>query len=81
MFGLFKTKKITIPVNNAQSVTELESWTLEWESFKHDFSEYGTRVHNAKVFIKEEDMAEFKKQLEECAKFINSEVFITTKKN
>lgn len=81
MFGLFKTKKITIPVDNAQSVTELESWTVEWISYVNSFGMYAEEQHNAKVFILEEDRDEFIKQLKESAKFTNSTIRITTKKN
>ena len=78
MFKLFKTK---IPKDNTQEVDILESWTIEWKSFKHSFGNYADRRFNAKVFIKKEDALEFKKQLEESAKFINSTVLINLKSN
>ena len=81
MFNIFKTKKVTIPLDNAQTVTELESWTIEWTSYKQDFGTYARSKHNAKVFIKEEEANEFKKQLKESAEFINSTVHIEKKKN
>ena len=81
MFGLFRTKKITIPIDNAQSVTELEFWTVEWLSYVNSFGMYAKEQHNAKVFILEEDRDEFIKQLRESAKFTNSTIHITTKKN
>lgn len=81
MFNLFKTKKVTIPLDNAQTVTELESWTIEWKSYIHYYGRYAEEKHNAKVFIKEEEANEFKKQLEESAKFINSTVYVEKKKN
>ena len=81
MLNIFKTKKITIPVDNAQTVTELESWTIEWNSYKHNMGSYADKKHNAKVFIKESEADEFEKQLNESAKFINSTVYIKKKKN
>lgn len=78
MFNIFKTK---IPKDNAQEVSILESWTIEWTSFVHSFGSYADRKFNAKVFIKKEEALEFKKQLEESAKFINSTVFINLKSN
>jgi hypothetical protein len=79
--NLFKTKKITIPQDNAQEITELESWTVKWKSYVHDFSTYGKEKFNAKVFIDEQEALEFEKQLNECAKFINSTVHVDLTKN
>jgi hypothetical protein len=80
MFNFFKTKQITIPKDNDQTVTEVESWTVEWIS--KDFDGYSSdRKHNAKVFINEANRNEFVKQLKECSKFINAEISITVKKN
>jgi len=76
---LFK-KKITIPKDNAQSVTVLESWTVEWSS--KAYNGYGSDIrHNAKVFISEANKDKFVKQLKEASKFINAPIDITTKKN
>lgn len=82
MFGIFNKKEITIPVDNAQTVTELESWTVEWECYKdNSWSFYASKTHNAKVFIIEKDADEFVKQLHECSKFINTTIRTTKKKN
>lgn len=82
MFNLFNKKEITIPVDNAQTVTELESWTVEWVSYINDvFSSYATRKHNAKVFINKTDADEFIKQLHESAKFINTTIHASINKN
>ena len=79
MFSL-KTKKITIPQDNAQTVTELESWTVEWLS--KNYNGYsGDTKHNAKVFINEKEADEFVKQLNECSKFINAAISVSKKKN
>jgi hypothetical protein len=78
MFQIFKKK---IPKEDQQEVNIVKGSTLEWFSYKRDFSSYGKSVHNAKVFINKQSLNEFKKQLEECAKFINSEVYITIKEN
>ena len=77
MFNIFKTK---IPKEDQQEVELIESYTLEWYSYHRDFGLYGKKVHNAKVFTNKKDMLEFKKQLLECAKFINSEIVNITEK-
>lgn len=77
MFKLFKTK---IPKDNAQEVILIESWTIEW--FSKDYNGFASdQKHNARVFSNENDMIEFKKQLEECSKFINAGIAIKVKKN
>jgi hypothetical protein len=82
MFGIFNKKEITIPVDNAQTVTELESWTVEWTSYTNDgWSSYGNKKYNAKVFIIKKDVDEFMKQLDECAKFLNTTIHSSWKKN
>lgn len=82
MFDIFKKKEITIPVDNAQTVTEIKSYTVEWISYTNDSSSsYGYRKHNAKVFIYKTDADEFIKQLGECAKFINTTIHSSWKKN
>lgn len=81
MFGFLKVKKITIPKDNAQTVQVIESWTVEWKSYKHYYRTYADETHNAKVFLKEEDANKFIEQLKECAKFINSTVYTEKKKN
>lgn len=76
----FKTNTIKIPKDNAQSVTELESWTVEWLSKNYD-GYSGNVKHNAKVFINDNEADEFIKQLKECSKFINADIHISKKKN
>jgi hypothetical protein len=75
--SLFKTKEITIPKDGAQTVTELESWTVKWGVFIN----WGGREYYHKAFIKEADANEFKKQIEECAKFLKSDVHVEKYKN
>ena len=77
----FKTKVITIPVDNSQSVTELESWTVRWTAYLHDFSNHGIRRTFHKVFIKELEADEFIKQLKESAKFLNTDITTNKTKN
>lgn len=59
--------KIFIPKEKMQTVTELESWTVTWY-VKTGWSDKTKR--QAKVFIKNDEAKEFKRQLEEQAKFI-----------
>jgi hypothetical protein len=64
--------KIFIPKDNSQEITELESWKVSWKVSR---SLEWTRVETFyKCFIKEADAIEFRKQLEECAKFIKSPI-------
>ncbi len=65
----FNKKEITIPKDNAQIITELESWTIEWK-VKTGWSN-DTKVSH-KCFINELEAKEFEKQLKESAKFINA---------
>lgn len=74
MLNIFKTKKITIPKDNAQTITELESWTIKWST---QGNTYGSEIVNFKTFIKESEAKEFEKQLLESAKFIK--IWIHTK--
>ena len=64
--------KLFIPKDNAQVVTELESWTVSWKVATSIGWGEG-KVFN-KAFIKEEDAKEFKKQLEAAADFINTPI-------
>lgn len=64
-----KTSTILIPEDHAQEVTELESYTVKWE-VKTGWSD-NTKVSH-KCIISEKDAKEFKKQLEESAKFIGA---------
>ena len=75
MFNLFKIK---IPKDNAQEVTELESYTVSW-SVLTGWSN-NTKCYN-KCFVKIEDAKEFRKQLEESAKFINAYIETSLIKN
>jgi len=81
MFNFLKTKKLIIPLDNAQEVTELESWSIKWTSYKHDIGTYARRTEQIKAFIIEADADEFQKQLKEAAKFINTTVYTVKIKN
>lgn len=70
--------KLLIPKDNAQTVTELESWTVSWE-FKTGWAN-DTKLLS-KVFIKENDAHEFRKQLRESAKFIGCWIETNVYKN
>lgn len=70
-----KLFKLFIPKEKSQVITELESWTVKWTV--PTSIQWGEGKTYNKVFIKEEDAKEFKKQLEESASFIKTE--ITTK--
>lgn len=59
--------KLFIPRENAQEVTELESWTVTWY-VKTGWLDATKR--QSKVFVKESDAKEFERQLKEQAKFI-----------
>lgn len=71
MLNLFKTK---IPKDNVTEVTVVKTWTVQWYSFHHDFGNYGTKKHNVKVFVNEDEKTEFVKQLREAAKFVNTDI-------
>jgi len=62
-----RTKKETIPIDNAQEVTVLDSWTLKWET---QGSTYGSSIVNHKAFIDEPSALEYEKQLKESALFL-----------
>lgn len=70
--------KLFIPKEKAQTVTELESWTVTWY-VKTGWSDDTKR--QAKVFINESEALEFKKQLKESAKFIGCWINIDLDKN
>jgi len=78
MFNFFKQK---IPKDNAQEVTIQESWTIEWTSYQNSFGSYADATFNAKVFPFEKDADEYKKQLEESAKFVNTTIKVVKRKN
>jgi len=73
-----KTIEILIPKDNAQEVTVLESWTVSWE-IKTGWSNATEKFY--KCFVDEEEAKEFKKQLQECAKFINAWISTDLYKN
>lgn len=75
MLNLFK---IRIPKDNSQEVTELQSWTVIWE-VKTGWS--NDTKKSSKVFIKESDSIEFRKQLEESAKFIGAWISTSRSQN
>lgn len=74
-----KTNQINIPKDNAQEVTELESWTVSWR-VSSSLRWSTTEVFN-KVFIKKSDAEEFKKQLIKSAEFINTPIETELKTN
>jgi hypothetical protein len=63
----FFRRKIEIPKDNAQTVEVVQSFTVSWRiktGWSGDFETYH------KVFVSKIEANEFKKQLEESAKFI-----------
>lgn len=81
MFKLFKTSKENIPTDSRQEVTVLESWTITWKSYLRNFSDYGKKITNHKVFIKELEADEFVKQLKESASFVRTDIEVSKSKN
>lgn len=70
--------KLLIPKDKAREVQELESWSVTWY-IKTGWSDQTKRY--AKTFINYEDSKEFKKQLEESAKFIGAWISTDLTKN
>ena len=70
--------KIFIPKDNAQQITELESWTLKWEIQGNG---YETVKVFHKSFIYKKDAEEFEKQLKSSAKFLGTWVDTYLTKN
>jgi len=70
--------KLLIPKEKAQTVTELESWSVTWY-VKSGWSD--NTIRYSKVFIKESDANEFQKQLVESAKFIGCWISTENNKN
>ena len=71
--------KIFIPQDKAQEITELESWTVKWESCS--CLRWGeSKVYN-KCFIKVDEAREFKRQLQESAAFIKTPINTSIEKN
>ena len=75
MFGI----KIRIPKQNAQEVTELESWTVSWKVATS--LSFGNEKTFNKVFIVEKEAREFKDQLEASASFIKTRIVTDICKN
>jgi hypothetical protein len=66
--------KLLIPKDKAQTVTVLQSWTVQWEVLEG----WGDDVDiYHKSFVDKKDAQEFEKQLNESAAFINA--YISTK--
>ena len=61
--------KILIPKNDAQEVTELESYTVRWEVEGDVYRNY---IVQHKSFIKKSEAEEFEKQLISSAKFLGA---------
>jgi hypothetical protein len=74
-----KLFKLFIPKEKSQVVTELESWTVKWTV--PTSIQWGEGKTYNKVFIKEEDAKEFKKQLEESASFIKTPIITKIVRN
>ena len=70
--------KIFIPKEKAQEVTELESWTVSWKVY---INGWGVPETHNKVFIKESEANEFKKQVKESASFIKAWVDVSMYRN
>lgn len=70
--------KLFIPKQNVQTVEELESYTVQWK-VKRGWSDENKTYQ--KVFIHAHDAHEFKKQLEESAKFIGAWIKTELNKN
>ncbi len=70
--------KIFIAKDKAQTVTELESWTLKWSI---QGSTYMSEIVQHKAFINKKDALEFEKQLKSSADFLGCWVTITIKRN
>ncbi len=71
--------KILIPKENVQEVRELESWKVSWTVAKS--IRWGEGTMNFKSFIDKNEAEEFKKQLEESAKFIDTPIVTKLEKN
>ena len=70
---------IFIPKEKAQVIKELESWTVSWKVTTS--IGYGHPEVFNKVFIKEEEAKEFRKQLQESASFIKTLISTEITKN
>ncbi len=64
-----KIFKFLIPKDDAQEITELESFTLRWE-IQGDV--YQRIIVKHKSFIKEDEAKEFEKQLKSSAEFLGT---------
>ena len=70
--------KIFMPKENAQTATELESWTVTWRIYS---GWAGATDQHSKVFIKEDEAKEYRRQLEEQAKFVRCWIKTSMYKN
>ena len=70
--------KLFIPKEKMQVVEELESWSVTWY-VRTGWSNNTKR--KAKTFIKIEDAKEFKRQLEEQARFIGCWISVDLDRN
>ena len=66
---LRKLFKRTIPKEDVQEVTVLESYTLEW---RIQGQTYLSEITQHKAFINKDDVLEYEKQLKEAAKFLGT---------
>ncbi len=71
--------KILIPKGNAQEVRELESWKVSWKVAKSIIWGHGSV--NFKCFLDKAEAKEFRKQLEESAKFIDTPIVTDLERN
>jgi hypothetical protein len=72
------TNALMIPKDNAQVVQVLKSYTVRWQVQANG---YMSRDTYHKVFIKTEDVKEFKKQLKHSADFIGASIWIEDYEN
>ena len=71
-------KQLFIPKDKAQTVTELESYTVTWK-FKTGWGNDTETKH--KVFVKRDEAEEFERQLIKSARFIGYWLSTSLKKN
>ncbi len=71
--------KLLIPKDKAQTIQELESWTISWK-VQTDMIFGRAKTFN-KVFVNEREADEFKKQLEQSAKFLKTVIETSKTKN
>lgn len=71
--------QLLIPSNKRQTVTEVESWTVEWRVL----DKWGTSEGKAynKAFISHSEAIEFERQVKSSADFIKAWVRTSLRKN